>query len=179
MTAPKDAQACSACMFGLFQEIFPFLRTWASLFLAWTVVFVLWCLAGRFARIGPPGKPGRTVLEMPGVFFIIVATGYTVLLAYWAAVVVLQLRMVWKGTGTLAAGLRQHPEPNRCVRAESAAGLLGELRDTASVGLLASALSLTQARSSLAETAKIALRRIDSVEAREALKKTAIRERSL
>jgi hypothetical protein len=257
LLAPGTAFACSACLFGLFQEIFPFLRFWIWLFMAWSVIFLLWYLTGRFAKVGPPGKSGRIVIEMIVLFFLMMSSGFTILLAYWAYVVGIQTWSSWKGRAVLPKGVRMFglglngvttvlliasvavsyagygkPEnliarlkgsynahdmgqqylrnrivergavmapmlrkaleewlmeagcmdheagqgSEKCLRGESAAGLLGDIRDESSVELLASAISRaakkgpdSTERSRMSRIAEEALKKIGTPKALRAL----------
>lgn len=240
---PGTASACTACMFQLFEEIFPFLTPWAMTFLGWSVIFIIWNFAS------PKGKAlslkaGRISLELVILFLLIVFTGYSVLLFYWAFVVGRQFWLSLEKDGRdLSPGVRKfslffngltaliltvsvavsyagHDSPENlvkrlgkhyggygfaeanlnkkiiargpdaapalrkavldgisdplcknqqnfygpvsCMRAENAAGLLGDMKDLQSLDVLVSAATMTGVEARISETAGRALKKIGS-----------------
>jgi hypothetical protein len=239
--APETVSACSACMFQLFDEYFPFLTTWGVVFLGWSVVFILWYFASPKGKALSP-KAGRICLELVIIFLLILFTGYSVLLLYWAFFVARHFVLAWKknapdlspgvrkfsflfnglatvilavsvvisyagynspkslvkrlgkhygGYGLAQANLRDKiiargvdaaPElrkavlagisdprckepqnfygPETCMRAENAAGLLGDIKDSGSLDVLVSAATATGVDPRISDSAKWAIRKI-------------------
>lgn len=95
MLAPDTASACSACTFQMFEEIFPFMTLWMMLFLIWSVVFIVWHIVASKAKALSPSS-GRICIELVVLFLVMIFTGLSVLLFYWAFVVGRQGWLSWK-----------------------------------------------------------------------------------